>query len=112
MLAEDSPRLAADPPADAPANTDRTEAPPRGYTAAEVARRLRVSKNKVLTWIRRGELVAVNTATVLCGKPRWVITPDALAAFEKRRAGGPPPEPPARRRRQPAVKDYFPNWPD
>jgi hypothetical protein len=85
------------------------DALPRGYTTADVARRLRVSKNKVIGWIRRGELPAVNTAAVLCGKPRWVITPDALARFERRRAGGPPPQQPTRRRQKPPVKDYYPD---
>jgi hypothetical protein len=82
----------------------------RGYTVAEVARRYRVGQDKVRGWIRRGELAAINTATVLCGKPRWVITPDALAVFEKRRATGPAPKQ-KRRRRQPEVIDFFPHLP-
>jgi hypothetical protein len=85
----------------------RAEELPRGYTVPEVARRYRVGQDKVRAWIMRGELDAVNTAALLCGKPRWVIMPEALATFEKRRAGGPTPEPP--RRRQPAVKDYYPD---
>jgi hypothetical protein len=62
---------------------------PAGLTVADVARRYRVGGDKVRRWIRRGELAAINTAAVLCARPRWVITPDALTAFEKRRAGGP-----------------------
>ncbi len=81
--------------------------PPRGYTTADIARMYRVSPDKVRAWIARGELAAINTATALCGKPRWVITPDALAAFERRRAGGPPPKK-QRRRRQQLPVDYFP----
>jgi hypothetical protein len=79
-----------------------------GLTPRDVARRLRVGEDKVRGWITRGELFAVNTAANLCGKPRWVIPPEALAAFEKQRAGGPPPKPP-RRRRKHTVKDYFPD---
>jgi hypothetical protein len=79
-----------------------------GLTVADVARRYRVGEGKVRLWIRRCELAAVNTAAVLCGRPRWVIPADALAAFERRRAGGSPPKPPRRRRRQVAV-DYFPD---
>jgi hypothetical protein len=75
-----------------------------------VARRYRVGQDKVRSWIRRGELAAINTATVLCGKPRWVMTPDALAAFERRRTTCPPPKPP-RRRRQPEVIDFDPDVP-
>jgi hypothetical protein len=79
-----------------------------GSVVREVARRLRVSEDKIRHWIARGELKAINTATDMCGKPRWVITPEALADFEKKRAGGPAPKP-QRRRRQPAVIDFFPD---
>jgi transposase len=78
-----------------------------GLTTRDVAKRYRVSEDKVRAWIARGELAAVNTATALCGKPRWVVTPDALAAFEKRRAGAPTPKPP-RRRRNEQEEDFFP----
>jgi transposase len=79
-----------------------------GLTASEVARRYRVSPDKVRAWIARGELQAVNTSTVLCGRPRWIVPPEALAEFERRRAGGPAPKPPRRRRRTPIV-DYYPD---
>jgi excisionase family DNA binding protein len=79
-----------------------------GYTVADVARRLRVSPDKVRHWIAVGELPAVNVATVLCGKPLWRITPDGLAAFERRRSGGPPPTIPRRRRLAQTV-DYYPD---
>jgi excisionase family DNA binding protein len=82
--------------------------PAAGLTVRDVARRLRVSEDKVRAWIGRGELKAVNTAGVLSGKPRWVIPPEALAEFEKRRAGGPQPKP-QRRRRQAALVDYYPD---
>ena len=89
---------------------DPTEATdiPRGYTTADLAKRYRVSVDKVRAWINRGELAAVNTATALCGRPRWVIPPEALAAFEQRRAGGPAPKPQRRRRRQEAL-DFYPD---
>jgi hypothetical protein len=72
------------------------------------AHRYRIGEGKVRGWIDRGELRAINTATVLCGRPQWVITPEALAEFERRRAGGPAPKPP-RRRRQPGAVDYYPD---
>jgi hypothetical protein len=80
----------------------------RGLTTADVARRYRVSEDKVRSWIDRGELAAVNTATALCGRPRWVISPEALAAFEAARRGGPTPKPPRRKRRTQMV-DYYPD---
>jgi transposase len=78
-----------------------------GFTTRDVARRHRVDEEKVRGWIRRGELKAINTAATRSGKPRWVVTPEALAAFEQCRSGGPPPKPPRRRRRVAAV-DYYP----
>lgn len=78
-----------------------------GLTVADVAKRYRVSPDKVRAWIGRGELAAINTAAALCGRPRWVVTPDALAEFEGRRVGGPPPKP-ARRRRKREMVDYYP----
>jgi transposase len=72
-----------------------------------VARRYRVGEDKVRTWIRRGELAAVNTASALCGRPRWVVTAEALAAFERRRVGGPAPKRQRRRRRTELV-DFYP----
>lgn len=79
-----------------------------GLTVDDMAKRYRVGPDKVRGWIARGELKAINTAAALCGRPRWVITPDALAAFENRRLGGPLPKPLRRRRRQEAI-DYYPD---
>jgi transposase len=78
-----------------------------GLTVRDVARRYRVGEDKVRGWIGRGELRAINTATALCGRPRWVVPIEALTEFEQRRAGGPPPKPPRRRRPREAI-DYYP----
>ncbi len=83
------------------------DGPAAGLTVADVARRLRVGEDKVRNWITKGELRAINTAAALCGKPRYVVTPEALAEFENRRAAAPPPKPQRRRREQAAI-DYFP----
>jgi excisionase family DNA binding protein len=77
-------------------------------TVAEVARRYRVSPDKVRTWIKSGRLVAVNTAARLCGKPRFVMTPEALRAFELGAAACPPPKAPKRQKRIKTV-DYYPD---
>lgn len=91
-----------------PPESPEPRPPAAGLTVADVARRYRVGPDKVRAWIGRGELAAVNTATALCGKPRWIILPNALAAFERRRAGGPPPKVERRRKKGYAV-DYFPD---
>jgi excisionase family DNA binding protein len=80
----------------------------RGLTVSEVASRLRVSEDKVRGWIRRGELIAINVADSLLGKPRWTISHEALAAFENLRTSAPPPAPP-RRRRKAVVEDFYPH---
>jgi hypothetical protein len=79
-----------------------------GFTVTDISRRYRVGEDKVRRWIATGELKAINTASVLCGRPRWVIPADALAAFEHVRAGGPQPKP-QRRRRQSVPIDYYPD---
>jgi hypothetical protein len=83
--------------------------PERGLTVADVASRFRVGEDKVRAWIRRGELAAINTSTALCGKPRFVVLPSALAEFEKRRAAAQPPKPPRRRRKRSDFVDYYPD---
>src|SRR5262249_47322382 len=73
-----------------PSTPTEVSPPAAGLTVADVARRYRLSPDKVRAWIARGELAAINTSSALCGKPRWVILPDALGAFERPRAGGHP----------------------
>ncbi len=105
MPGEPAPSIGISPAAHAPL-PDATAT--RGLTIAEVAARLRVSPDKVRIWVRNGELRAVNTATVLSGRPRWVIPPEALAEFEKGRRGGPAPKPQGRRRRRAHEIDHYP----
>lgn len=81
----------------------------RGFTVVEVARYFRVSPEKVRNWIRKGELAAINTTGVLCAKPRFIILPHHLAAFEKARSAGPPPRKPARKRSTKDEIDFYPD---
>jgi excisionase family DNA binding protein len=75
-------------------------------TPPEVARRLRVNPDKVLRWIRSGELRAVNLAAGPAGRPRWRVDAADLAVFDARRSARPAPA--ARRRKRPAeVIEYF-----
>jgi transposase len=79
-----------------------------GLTVRDVAHRYRVGEDKVRTWIASGELAAVNTASAICGRPRWVVLPDHLAAFEQRRSSAPAPMP-ARRRKSINLVDFYPD---
>ena len=83
--------------------------PARGYTPNELARLLRVSPDKVRSWIKRGELSAIDTARHRCGKPRYIILPHHLTEFEKRRRAATPEARPAPRRRRRVIKDYYPD---
>lgn len=80
----------------------------RSYlTPPQIAKTLGVTAEKVIGWIRRGELRASNIATNLGGRPRFIVAPADLAAFlESRRPQ--PPAPRQQRRRQPAgMVDYL-----
>ena len=70
----------------------------RYLTPSEIAKRLRVSPEKVLGWIRRAKLRAVNVGNG--DQPRYRVHPDDLEDFLKQREVQPPP-PAQRRRRQP-----------
>jgi hypothetical protein len=84
------------------------DTPPSGYTVADLCRRWRIGADKVRGFLRRGELVGVNVASSLCGKPQWRITAESVEQFENRRTSAPPPRP-ARRSRRSVVVDYYPD---
>jgi hypothetical protein len=87
----------------------RPDASSAGYTVRDLALRYRVGEDTVRGWIRSGELRAINRAATKSEQPRWVVTPEALADFERgRQAPVAQKNSPRRRRRQPAV-DYFPD---
>ena len=67
-----------------------------------------ISVIKPLTWIKTGELKAVNVATKAGGLPRWRISPADLEAFDAVRAAV-PQAPVSRRPRRKAghVVEFF-----
>jgi hypothetical protein len=79
-----------------------------GFTVADLCRRWRVGEGKIYGFLSRGELVGVNMATNLSGKPQWRIPAEEVARFEARRTSAPTPKP-VGRRRQPAVIDFYPD---
>lgn len=68
-------------------------------TVSKIATDLGIRRGKVLGWIARGELVAVNIADKTGGRPRWRIAAAALDSFLTGRSCR-APEPRARRRVQ------------
>ena len=70
--------------------TRATRATPSGsgcyLTIAEVAAQLRCGQDKVLAWVNRKELEAINIANAGTRRPQWRIRPDDLAQFESVRS--------------------------
>ena len=77
-------------------------------TPPELARRWSVKPEKILAWIHSGELRAINVATERRGRPRHLIDPNEVEAFEQRRAVVERPVVYRRRdRRSNGVRHYF-----
>jgi Helix-turn-helix domain len=75
--------------------------PARWLSPPDVAAQLGIDPEKVIGWIRRGELNAVNVAAGhLGGRPRFRINPDDLAEFLRRRSTLSAPKPARTRRKQ------------
>ena len=62
-------------------------------TPPQVARRLGVNPDKVLRWIRSGELSAVNVTTKPGGRPKYRIAAADLDTFKNRRSPQPRSKP-------------------
>jgi hypothetical protein len=81
------------------------------WSPKEIAEYYGVSPRKPLLWIASGELCAVNIAgSVNAKKPRWRISAESLAAFERRRssaATAQTKQPVRRRRGDTAVIQFF-----
>ena len=71
----------------------------RKLTPPEVGRLWGVSPDRIVHWIRTGELRAINVATKRDGRPRFLIDLDDLADFEAGRAVIPKARPHRRRRK-------------
>lgn len=80
----------------------------RYYWVRELCERWGVSEHTVLTFIRNGELKAVNVARTPTGKkPRWRITEQAIAEFEAKRTPTPPAPRGKRRKRPEGVIEFY-----
>jgi hypothetical protein len=79
------------------------------YSVADLCRRWKIGADKVRGFLRRGELVGVNVATNLSGKPQWRITGESVERFEKRRSSAPAARTTPPRRRRPPVVDFYPD---
>jgi hypothetical protein len=80
----------------------------RKLTPPDIARAWGIGPDKVLVWIRSGELPAINAATRQGGRPRYLVDAADLAAFEARRASRPRVTARHRKRKHPGhVIEFF-----
>lgn len=75
-------------------------------TPPVIAKRLRISCEKVIGWILAGELRASNLAAKLGGRPRYRVAEADLADFLERRSAAVRPTMPQRRKPKLARKFY------
>jgi hypothetical protein len=78
----------------------------RYITPPALAKLWQCKPSKIITWIRNGELEAINMARDPGGRPRYRITPEAIKKFEQRRTAQPAPKQP-RRYRKPKSTDFI-----
>lgn len=77
-------------------------------TPAQVAKRLGTKPERVISWIKNGELRAIDVSSRKSTRPRFRIDPIDLAAFENRRSVQARPKIQRRRRRKnPRFVEYF-----
>lgn len=86
-----------------------TPFPTTALTIPEVARLLRVSRDKVRRWVESGQLNATNVAGAVLKRPRWVILPNQLDAFVNGRSSSPPPKQTRKRKLQSGLVDFYPD---
>jgi hypothetical protein len=91
-------------------DVDTSLSPPPGpdcFSVTDLCRRWKIGAEKIRGFLRRGELIGVNVAAHLSGRPQRRVTRESLAMFERRRSTAPPPKPP-RRRTRPEWIDFYP----
>src|SRR4051812_1086901 len=66
-------------------------------TLPEFAARYRMGEDKAKRLIRQGLVRAVNIGSTRSGRPRYVITPEAMEEFERARAAAEPKPAPRRK---------------
>jgi hypothetical protein len=82
--------------------------PPRLWiTPPQYAKELAVKDATVLSWIRSGELVAINVANPGTTRPRFRIHRSEAVAFEQRRLASPAPKIQRRRRQPEGIIEFF-----
>ena len=77
-------------------------------TPPQVARQLGVKASKIAKWIFNQQLLAVNVAENLAGRPRWKISQASLDEFLAARSNRKPATKATRRRRNTLqIQEFF-----
>ena len=78
------------------------------HTVPALAEALGCDQQKIIEWIARGELVAINIASNPRGaRPRWRVAHSELERFLAARQSQPPAPPAKRKRTNPAIIEYY-----
>jgi hypothetical protein len=77
-------------------------------TPPDIAKILQIKPGKVIGWIDRGELSAVNIAADRAGRPRWRISQSSLEEFLAARGNRKPIKASRRRKSALTVQEFFP----
>jgi hypothetical protein len=80
---------AEEPQEQTPESEDKA---PKFFTPPQLAEEFGVDADKILGWIRSGQLIAINMVTTTGGRPRYRISAEEAQAFQKRRSSAPPPK--------------------
>lgn len=59
------------------------------YTTIEIAKKLRVNRDKVIDWINSGQLPAINVSSSNSSRPRYRVEESALQQFLIQRSSVP-----------------------
>jgi hypothetical protein len=76
-------------------------------TPPAVAKSLGVKPSKIISWIKRGELVAIDVCENRGRRPRWRIAPEELQRFLESRSSRKPARATRRRNAVSAVTEFF-----
>lgn len=82
---------------------------PTHITPGTLAKQRKMRVQTVLAWISSGELEAVDHRSPSSSRPRWRISTEALADFDRRRSSHNSVQPkvtPRRRRKPTGVRQY------
>ena len=80
---------------------------PITLTPPAVAKRYGVKSDRVIAWIRSGELRAIDVSSKGSKRPRFRIDPKDVEAFELQRSVTPAKKVARARRKQARVTEYF-----